>query len=77
MSTEQIYTRPNKFKSGWVAGFYDAFSDDGQRYLRDVQRFGVDARQEDDFMSGYREGLRARLGPSLAALADLSVQSAA
>jgi hypothetical protein len=63
MVNTEVYSASEKFKYGWVAGFYDALTDDGMRYLDDVLRYGVgDNGDRKDFMAGYRAGRRARAG---------------
>ena len=57
-----VYTQSDAFKSGWVAGFYDARSDDGMRYLDDILRYGSRSDDERSFMAGYRAGKQARRG---------------
>jgi hypothetical protein len=58
----EIYSKPEKFKYGWVAGFYDALSDDGRRYLDDILRYGARDGDDESFIAGYRAGRQARLG---------------
>jgi hypothetical protein len=60
--TDKVYNKPEKFKHGWVAGFYDAHSDDGLRYLNDILRYGPQDGDHESFIAGYRAGRQARLG---------------
>lgn len=63
MQNVAVYAEADRFKSGWIAGFYDARTDDGLRYLDDILRYGV--RNDDDrarFLAGYRAGQMARNG---------------
>jgi hypothetical protein len=63
MTTFTLYNKSEKFKQGCIAGFYDARSDDGLRYLDDILRYGV--RDDEDraaFLAGYRAGQRTRRG---------------
>ena len=60
MSSNAVYSRSEQFKRGAVAGFYDAVSDEGIRYIDDLLRFGVRTTDDDDFMSGYRHGRAER-----------------
>ena len=55
MTNIEIYDKPEKFRYGWVAGFYDARSDDGLRY-------GLGSGDDEVFLAGYRAGRQARLG---------------
>ncbi|HEX2453139.1 MAG TPA: hypothetical protein VHI99_05530 [Vicinamibacterales bacterium] len=59
-----VYAECEKFKLGWVAGFYDARADDGLRYLDDVLRYGVCDVEQESFLAGYRAGVCARRGES-------------
>ena len=62
MPDRSIYTESERFKQGSVAGFYDARSDDGLRYLDDILRFGIQSDDQHQFMVGYRYGQQMRLG---------------
>jgi hypothetical protein len=62
MQNVEVYTQSERFKYGFVAGFYDALADDGLRYLNDILRYGVHDGDEASLMAGYRAGRRARLG---------------
>lgn len=55
----QLCFESERFKQGWVAGFYDAFSDDGCRY--DAEVVGPASRHP-DFLAGYRLGVAFRRG---------------
>lgn len=60
-----LHTQSEALKLGWVAGFYDALTDDGLKYLDDFCRYGVNGdRARADFMAGYSAGREARRGPS-------------
>jgi hypothetical protein len=58
----EIYNKPHKFKYGWAAGFYDALSDDGRRYLDEIRRYGLRDCNDESFIAGYRAGRKARVG---------------
>lgn len=62
MKNIEIHSKPEQFKYGWVAGFYDALSDDGLRYMDDILRHGPRDRNDKAFIAGYRAGRSARLG---------------
>ncbi len=57
-----VYSKLEKFKYGWVAGFYDALPDDGLHYLKEILRYGPRDGDQAAFMAGYRAGQRARRG---------------
>ena len=66
MRAMEIYAKPESFKLGWVAGLYDARADDGQRYLDDILRYGVQGHEDRaQFLAGYRAGLALRRGQPL------------
>ncbi|MBZ5634896.1 MAG: hypothetical protein LAO55_17375 [Acidobacteriia bacterium] len=62
MTNIEVYNKPEAFKYGWAAGFYDARSDDGLHYLSNILRFGPHATDHELFIEGYRAGRQARLG---------------
>jgi hypothetical protein len=62
MTNVEVYNKSEKFKHGWIAGFYDALSDDGLRYLDAILRYGPCEGDEEAFMAGYRAGRLSRLG---------------
>ena len=62
MTNIEIYSKPEKFKYGWVAGFYDALSDDGLRYLNEILRYGPRDYDDASFIAGYHAGRQKRLG---------------
>jgi hypothetical protein len=63
MTPKRVCDQPEPYRTGWVAGFYDGFCDDGLRYLDDILRYGVQGDQcRALFLSGYREGRVARRG---------------
>ena len=64
MTNSQVYKKPEAFKYGWTAGFYDAKSDDGHRYWENIMRYGPRDDQNRLFIAGYRAGQRARVGTS-------------
>src|SRR5690349_4177819 len=64
MGQLMVYTQSASFKSGWVAGFYDALSDDGLRYLDEILRHGLKSDEQRDFLAGYCAGQRVRRGPT-------------
>jgi hypothetical protein len=64
MENSEVYNKPEAFKHGWTAGFYDAKFDDGRQYLEDILRFGPRVVDDNSFMAGYRAGRQARLGQS-------------
>jgi len=49
-----------KYREGWVAGWYDSLGGDGMRYLDDMLRRGADTADEKSFMEGYRDGSQRR-----------------
>lgn len=51
-----VHTQSERFKLGWSAGFYDAFSDDGLRYLDEILRYGLNTDEQREFLSGYDAG---------------------
>ncbi|HUG16837.1 MAG TPA: hypothetical protein VMM78_17655 [Thermomicrobiales bacterium] len=58
----ELCHQSSRFRAGWMAGFYDAKFDDGLRYLEGMLRHGVRSELEQEFLEGYREGRRFRLG---------------
>ena len=65
MQDVDIYTKSDKFKYGWVTGFYDAKTDEGVRCLDDVLRYGPHSGDNQAFMAGYRAGQQARRGTAV------------
>ena len=64
MRDAYVWSESEKYKEGWVTGFYDSRSDDGLRYLDDILRYGVRSPDDHSFMAGYRAGQQARRGPA-------------
>ena len=62
MEYVEVWPQPEKYKEGWVAGFYDARADDGLRYLDDILRYGPRTCDEQSYLAGYRAGRQARRG---------------
>jgi hypothetical protein len=62
MPHPSVHTQSERFKQGFAAGFYDAISDDGARYLDDVMRYGVRDVTHAEFIHGYRYGRLSRRG---------------
>ena len=63
-----VHDKSERFKLGWVAGFYDALSDDGAKYLDEILRHGLRDQEQVDFITGYRNGLAQRRGLMFGAL---------
>jgi hypothetical protein len=69
MRTMKIYAKADAYKLGCVAGFYDALPDEGQRYLDDILRYGVEGHEDRaQFLAGYRAGCAARRDESSSAI---------
>jgi len=62
MNRAQIRNRPEEFKLGWVAGLYDAKSDDGLRYRNNVLVSRLPSANDRSFLAGYRAAQKKRLG---------------
>ena len=58
----EVHTQSASFRKGWVAGFYDAKSDEGVRYVDELLRYGIRTHEQREFIDGYRTGQRLRLG---------------
>ena len=74
MENAPVFLQSKTYKLGFAAGFYDAFSDDGVKYLDEIRRFGLGDDQGAQFWAGYGRGRAMRLGdidapPPLATLA--------
>jgi hypothetical protein len=61
MATE-LYTHSEDFRKGWVAGFYDARTDECLRYLDEILRYGLRTEKDQAFFDGYRMGRQFRVG---------------
>jgi hypothetical protein len=70
MIKSAVFSESEQFKRGAIAGFYDAVSDDGLRYIDDLLRFGVRGKDDADFMSGYRHGCAERRQAASSQLVD-------
>ena len=62
MSPASVYDETERFKRGWVAGFYDALSDEGARWLGGILLYGVSTDDQAQFIAGYQKGRAFRRG---------------
>lgn len=61
MDSIDVHTQSDQFRCGWAAGFYDALSHEGLRLIDEVLRSACPSDASQDFVAGYKYGLRVRV----------------
>jgi hypothetical protein len=62
MEIAEVFGKSERFRDGFMAGFYDALADDGLRYLDEIWCYATRDGDEEHLKAGYRAGRLARLG---------------